>query len=303
MEPEIADEAEPIVNAMTVDVEDYFHVSVFDGLIPRHEWASMESRVCANTERILSIFDEEGITATFFVLGWVAERFPRLVRDIATRGHEIASHGFEHRLVYDMTPAAFREDVRRSKALLESAAGAPVLGYRAPSYSVTSRSLWALDVLMEEGFVYDASIFPIHHDRYGIPVSPRHPYVLQRGAALVEAPASTVRWGPFNLPIAGGGYFRILPYAWTRWGIRRLNEVERLPAIFYLHPWEIDPDQPRLSASRLSRFRHYRNLGKTEDRLRCLVREFRFSSMISLLQAQICAPALEAPNAPLPYVW
>jgi polysaccharide deacetylase family protein (PEP-CTERM system associated) len=303
MEPEIAESAEPIVNAMTVDVEDYFHVSVFDGLIPRHEWASMESRVCANTERILSIFDEEGITATFFVLGWVAERFPRLVRDIAARGHEIASHGFEHRLVYDMTPAAFREDVRRSKALLESAAAAPVLGYRAPSYSVTSRSLWALDVLMEEGFVYDASIFPIHHDRYGIPVSPRHPYVLQRGASLVEAPASTVRWGPFNLPIAGGGYFRILPYAWTRWGIRRLNDVERLPAIFYLHPWEIDPDQPRLSASRLSRFRHYRNLGKTEDRLRCLVREFRFSSMISLLQAQICAPALEAPNAPLPYVW
>jgi polysaccharide deacetylase family protein (PEP-CTERM system associated) len=303
MEPEIAESAEPIVNAMTVDVEDYFHVSAFDGLIPRHEWASMESRVCANTERILSIFDEEGITATFFVLGWVAERFPRLVRDIAARGHEIASHGFEHRLVYDMTPAAFREDVRRSKALLESAAAAPVLGYRAPSYSVTSRSLWALDVLMEEGFVYDASIFPIHHDRYGIPVSPRHPYVLQRGASLVEAPASTVRWGPFNLPIAGGGYFRILPYAWTRWGIRRLNDVERLPAIFYLHPWEIDPDQPRLSASRLSQFRHYRNLGKTEDRLRCLVREFRFSSMISLLQAQICAPALEAPNAPLPYVW
>ncbi|HVD93302.1 MAG TPA: XrtA system polysaccharide deacetylase [Vicinamibacterales bacterium] len=297
------EEAEPIVNAMTVDVEDYFHVSVFDGLIPRQEWASMESRVCANTERILQLFDEEGITGTFFVLGWVAERFPRLVRDIAARGHEIASHGFEHRLVYDMTPAAFREDIRRSKALLESASGAPVLGYRAPSYSVTSRSLWALDVLMEEGFVYDASIFPIHHDRYGIPVSPRHPYVLQRSSALVEAPASTVRWGPFNLPIAGGGYFRILPYAWTRWGIRRLNEVERLPAIFYLHPWEIDPDQPRLSASRLSQFRHYRNLGKTEDRLRCLVREFRFSSMMSLLQAQICAPALDAPNAPLPYVW
>jgi len=292
------EEAEPIVNAMTVDVEDYFHVSVFDGLIPRQEWASMESRVCANTERILQLFDEEGITGTFFVLGWVAERFPRLVRDIAARGHEIASHGFEHRLVYDMTPAAFREDIRRSKALLESASGAPVLGYRAPSYSVTSRSLWALDVLMEEGFVYDASIFPIHHDRYGIPVSPRHPYVLQRSSALVEAPASTVRWGPFNLPIAGGGYFRILPYAWTR-----LNEVERLPAIFYLHPWEIDPDQPRLSASRLSQFRHYRNLGKTEDRLRCLVREFRFSSMMSLLQAQICAPALDAPNAPLPYVW
>ena len=293
-----------IVNAMTIDVEDYFHVSVFDGLVPRHSWGSMESRVVGNTERILEMFEEEGVRGTFFVLGWVAERHPRLVREIAGLGHEIASHGFEHRLVYDMTPAAFRADIRRSKDLLESAAGTPVLGYRAPSYSVTSRSLWALDVLIEEGFVYDASIFPIHHDRYGIPVSPRHPYVLNRSAALVEAPASTVRWGPFNLPIGGGGYFRILPYAWTRWGIRRLNEVEQLPAIFYLHPWEIDPDQPRLNASRLSRFRHYCNLAKTEDRLRALVREFRFSTMMSLVEPQIGAAAVETAAAtPLPYVW
>ena len=291
-----------IVNAMTIDVEDYFHVSVFDGLVPRHAWGSMESRVVANTERLLRMFDEEDVTATFFVLGWVAERFPRLVREIAAQGHEIASHGYEHRLVYDMTPAAFRADVRRAKHLLESAASAPVHGYRAPSYSVTSRSLWALDVLIEEGYSYDSSIFPIHHDRYGIPVSPRHPYVLQRSKPIVEAPGSTVKWGPFNLPVGGGGYFRILPYGWTQWGIRRLNEVEGLPAIFYLHPWEIDPDQPRLNTSRLSRFRHYRNLDKTEARLRALVREFRFSTMLALLKDQLAAP-VEAATAPLPYVW
>ena len=292
-----------VVNAMTIDVEDYFHVSVFDGLVPRHAWGSMESRVVANTERLLRMFDDEDVTATFFVLGWVAERFPRLVRDIAAQGHEIASHGYEHRLVYDMTPAAFRADVRRAKELLESASGGPVYGYRAPSYSVTSRSLWALDVLIEEGYAYDSSIFPIHHDRYGIPVSPRHPYVLHRSKPIVEAPGSTVKWGPFNLPVGGGGYFRILPYEWTQWGIRRLNEVEKLPAIFYLHPWEIDPDQPRLNTSRLSRFRHYRNLDKTEARLRALVREFRFSTMLTLLKEQLVAAPAGSTTAPLPYVW
>ncbi len=295
--------AAKIVNAMTVDVEDYFHVSVFDGLVPRHAWAGMESRVCGNTERLLQLFEDEGIHATFFVLGWVAEQFPRLVRQIAAKGHEIASHGYAHRLVYDMTPQAFREDIRRAKGVLESAAIGPVYGYRAPSYSVTPQSLWALDVLMEEGFLYDASIFPIHHDRYGIPVSPRHPYRLVRGAVLIEAPASTVRWGPFNLPIGGGGYFRILPYAWTRWGITRLNEVEECPAIFYLHPWEIDPEQPRLRAPALGRFRHYFNLGKTESRLRSLIREFRFSTMMALLQEQMHAVPGESQRAPLPYVW
>ena len=252
---------------------------------------------------------EEGVRSTYMVLltspyyNLLQDGNRRAVVEIAGLGHEIASHGYEHRLVYDMTPAAFRADIKRSKDLLESAASTRVFGYRAPSYSVTSRSLWALDILIEEGFLYDASIFPIHHDRYGIPVSPRHPYVLNRSAALVEAPASTVRWGPFNLPIGGGGYFRILPYAWTRWGIRRLNEVERLPAIFYLHPWEIDPDQPRLSASRLSQFRHYCNLAKTEDRLRALVREFRFSTMMSLVERQIGAPSVTGAAAPLPYVW
>jgi polysaccharide deacetylase family protein (PEP-CTERM system associated) len=292
-----------IVNAMTIDVEDYFHVSVFDGLVPRHRWEQMESRVVANTERLLEIFNESGIHATFFVLGWVAQRYPHLVRAIAAEGHEIASHGYAHRLVYDLTPRQFRDDIRRSKDLLEAGSSAPVVGYRAPSYSITPRSLWALDVLIEEGFLYDSSIFPIHHDRYGIPISPRHPYVLQRAGALVEAPGSTVRWGTMNFPVGGGGYFRILPYEWTRWGIARLNQVEQTPAIFYLHPWEIDPEQPRLRAPMLGRFRHYFNLNRTEERLRRLIRDFSFSTMAELLDEQLHAVRADNGAAPLPYIW
>jgi polysaccharide deacetylase family protein (PEP-CTERM system associated) len=291
-----------VTNAMTIDVEDYFHVSVFDGLVPRHAWEGMESRVCGNTERLLEIFDEANVQATFFILGWVADRFPRLVRAIAEQGHEIASHGYGHRLVYDLTPKAFRADVRRAKDLLEQTASREVFGYRAPSYSVTPKSLWALDVLIDEGYRYDASIFPIHHDRYGIPVSSRQPYVLHRTAPLVEAPGSTVRCGPFNLPIGGGGYFRILPYAWTRWGISRLNEREQRPAIFYLHPWEIDPDQPRLGAPALGRFRHYFNLDRTEARLRALLRDFRFATMMTVLDEQFTA-ITEPEIGALPYVW
>lgn len=293
-----------VVNAMTIDVEDYFHVSVFDGLIPRERWPLLESRVAANTERILEIFDEAGIKATFFILGWVAERYPEVVRQIAWSGHEIASHGYGHRLVYDMTPRQFREDLRRSKSTLEMASGMPVYGYRAPSYSITPRSLWALDVLIQEGFRYDASIFPIHHDRYGLPLTPRHPYVLHRECgSIVEVPGSTIRVGPLNLPVAGGGYFRLLPYEWTRWGIDRLNRVERRPAVFYLHPWEIDPGQPRLEASRLSRFRHYRNLDKTERRLDALLREFRFSTVMAMLERWSITEAGMPISPPIPYVW
>jgi polysaccharide deacetylase family protein (PEP-CTERM system associated) len=297
------DDERRIVNVMTVDVEDYFHVSVFDGVVPRQRWDQLESRVEANTDRLLAMFAEADVRATFFVLGWVAERFPLLVSRIATLGHEVASHGYGHRLVYDLTPKAFRDDVRRSKALLEDASGQQVRGYRAPSYSVTPKSLWALDILMEEGYQYDASIFPIHHDRYGIPVSPREPYVLERDAgSLVEIPGSTVRWGTLNLPIAGGGYFRLLPYEWTRWGIARLNRLERRPAIFYLHPWEIDPDQPRLPASLLGRFRHYRNLDQTETRLRTLLGDFAFAPVNEVISLAASPP--EAQRAPaLPYVW
>jgi polysaccharide deacetylase family protein (PEP-CTERM system associated) len=292
-----------IINAMTVDVEDYFHVSVFDGVVPRQRWQSLESRVCANTERLLAIFEESRTQATFFVLGCVAERFPNLVRRIASLGHEIGSHGYGHRLVYDLTPAAFREDLRKAKAVLESAAHTPVLAYRAPSYSITPRSLWALDVLIEEGYRYDTSIFPIHHDRYGIPVSARQPYVIERpGGSLTEVPASTVRVGPLNLPIGGGGYFRLLPYGWTRWGIAHLNRVERRPAVFYLHPWEIDPGQPRLAASWLGRYRHYRNLEDTERRLRQLLSDFRFSTLTAMLREELVSD-FDGAALPLPYVW
>ena len=294
----------PVVNAMSVDVEDYFHVSVFDGIVPRSQWARMESRVCANTTRLLELFAEYNVRSTFFVLGWVAERHPQLVKTIADGGHEIASHGYAHRLIYDQTPAAFREDVRKAKHLLEDASGCAVLGYRAPSYSITPRSLWALDILIEEGYRYDSSIFPIRHDRYGIPVSPREPFPIEReGGTLMEVPGSTVRVGPLNLPIAGGGYFRLLPYQWTRWGIARLNAIEQQAAVFYIHPWEIDPEQPRLQAGWLGRLRHYRNLDQTEARLRALLTDFRFSTVGSLLRAG--APVMSSPMVPatLPYHW
>jgi polysaccharide deacetylase family protein (PEP-CTERM system associated) len=297
--------AVPVVNAMTIDVEDYFHVSVFDGVVPRSRWTRLEDRVCANTERVLGLLEEAQVRATFFVLGWVAARHPGLVRTIAAGGHEIASHGYAHRLVYDQTPAAFREDVTRAKAVLEDASGAEIIGFRAPSYSITPRSLWALDVLMAAGYRYDASIFPIHHDRYGIPVSARHPYRIDRnGASLVEVPASAARVLGLNVPVGGGGYFRILPYAWTRWGIARINRVEGRPAVFYLHPWELDPDQPRLKASGLSRFRHYCNLHQTAPRLRRLLRDFAFAPM-----AQVMLPEADKAAAPdslsvaLPYLW
>lgn len=291
-----------LVNMMTVDVEDYFHVSAFDEVVPRRDWDKMEYRVEASTERLLALFDEAGVSATFFVLGWVGARSPQLVARIAAAGHEIASHGFAHRLVYELAPDEFRADVRKSKQILEDAAGCEVQGYRAPSFSVTRRSLWALDVLIDEGFRYDSSIFPIHHDRYGIPVSPRAPYTIRTGAgSLVEIPASTLALGSFNLPIAGGGYFRILPYQWTRWGMARLNRTERRPAIFYLHPWEIDADQPRLYPSALGRFRHYRNLDQTERRLRTLLRDFAFASIRDVVFAS--AGEVDALPVEVPAAW
>ena len=280
----------PIVNAMTVDVEEHFQVSAFDRVVPRESWDRFESRVSANTERLLECFGRSGVRATFFILGCVAARVPALVRRIRSLDHEIASHGYGHGLVYDLTPVEFREDVRRAKGVLESISGTPVDGYRAPSYSVTARSMWALDVLIEEGHRYDASVFPIHHDRYGVPASPRHAHVLTRArGSILEVPASTIQCGGVNLPIAGGGYFRWLPYAWTRWGIRRLNQVEHRPAIFYVHPWEIDPGQPRIACPPLTGLRHYRNLRETEPRLRRLMAEFPFSTLGHVLAASLGA--------------
>ncbi len=277
-----------------MDVEDYFQVSAFEQVVDRGHWGDFDRRVVANTGRLLDLFAEFDVRATFFVLGWIAEREPALVRRIAAAGHEIASHGYWHRLVYEQTPQEFRDDVRSAKACLEALSGQPVLGYRAPSFSITEKSLWALDVLAEEGFAYDASIFPVHHDRYGIPSAPRHAFFCDGshpafGCAtsqqLAEIPASTVRLGWLNVPVAGGGYFRLLPYAWTRWGIRRVNRVERKPVVFYLHPWEIDPNQPRMSAPALTRFRHYGNLRHTERRLRKLLGDFRFASVAA---TQLC---------------
>jgi polysaccharide deacetylase family protein (PEP-CTERM system associated) len=269
-----------VPNALTVDVEDYFHVSALAPSIHRDTWSSRESRVAANTHRLLELFGQFDVRATFFVLGWVAEREPQLVRDIAARGHEVACHGFSHRLVYDQSPGEFREETLRSKRLLEDAIGAPVHGYRAASYSIVKRSLWALDILAEAGFAYDSSIFPVRHDRYGIPDAERKPHRMQTpsGASIVEWPLAAAPVLGFRLPVAGGGYFRLLPYALSRWGLASINRRERQPFIFYLHPWEIDPDQPRVPARWLSRFRHYTNLDKCEPRLRRLLGEFRFGT-------------------------
>jgi len=251
--------------------------------------------VCANTDRLLALLDEAGVPATFFVLGWVAERFPELVRRIHRAGHELASHSYDHGLVYDKTPDTFRADLRRAKAAIATASGVEVTGYRAPSYSVVDRSLWALDVLIDEGYTYDSSIYPIRHDRYGIPSWTRHVHRLERpGGSLWELPGSTVRHFGTNLPMGGGGYFRLLPYAWTSRGIRHLNEQEGHPAIFYLHPWEVDPQQPRLNAGALSRFRHYRNLDQTEPRLRRLLAEFRFGTISQVLEKTALSSTAEA---------
>jgi polysaccharide deacetylase family protein (PEP-CTERM system associated) len=289
-----------VLNAFTIDVEDYFQVSAFDDYVARTSWTSFESRVCRNTERLLDIMAAANTRGTFFVLGWVAEQYPDLVRRISRAGHELASHGYEHRLVYEITPEAFREDLRRARGAIEAAAGVPVLGYRAPSFSITRDSLWALDVLIEEGYVYDASIYPIRHDRYGIPDWSRHMHVIaRRHGQLWEVPGSTVRLGGMNLPIGGGGYFRLLPYGWTSRGIDRLNASEGRPAVFYLHPWEIDPQQPRLPVrlSAMTEFRHYRNLDKTETRLRRLLKEFAFGPVSEVLGLD------SAPTVATPAFW
>jgi polysaccharide deacetylase family protein (PEP-CTERM system associated) len=275
------------INAMTVDVEDYFHVAALSGAIDRARWDDMQLRVHASTEKLLEVFDEVGLRATFFVLGWVAERRPQLVRMIHKAGHEIASHGYSHSLVYEQTPHAFREETTRSKAVLEAITGSPVEGYRAASYSITPKSRWALDILAESGFVYDSSVFPVRHDLYGMPGAPRFPHVLttDEGRQLVEFPPGTVRLFGQNLPAPGGGYFRLYPYSLTRWLLRRVVQGERMPAIFYLHPWEVDPDQPRVNVGFRSRFRHYNNLEKCEVRLRRLVRDFRFGAVRDVLES------------------
>ena len=277
----------PLLNAISVDVEDYFHASAFDRVVPRASWDEYESRVEANTHRLLDLFDEQNVRGTFFVLGWVAKKFPSLVKDIAARGHELASHGFHHQLVYMLTPQQFRDDVRSAKGVIEQAAGVRVRGYRAPSFSIIRSSLWALDVLIEEGHTYDASVFPIRHDRYGIADAPRASHVIQRPAgSIVELPASTVRIGGTNYPIAGGGYFRLFPYAATKWGISRVNTRDGEPIVLYIHPWEVDPDQPRLEASRTTQLRHHVGMNTTMDKLRLVTIDFSFGPINDVLDAR-----------------
>jgi polysaccharide deacetylase family protein (PEP-CTERM system associated) len=269
-----------VTNALTVDVEDYFHVAALAPSIPRDSWNSRESRVVGNTQRLLAIFEQFGVRGTFFVLGWVAERYPQLVKDIAARGHEIACHGFSHRLVYEQSPKEFHEETLRSKSLLEDITGSAVLGYRAASYSIVRESLWALDIIADLGFTYDSSIFPVRHDRYGIPNAERVPHRMSTpgGKSIVEWPLATARLFGFRLPVAGGGYFRLLPYWLSRWGLASINQRELQPFIFYLHPWEVDPAQPRVHAGWLSQFRHYTNLDQCEARLRRLLGEFEFGT-------------------------
>lgn len=277
-----------IVNAMTVDVEDYFHVAALAQSIDRSRWHEMEYRAENSTRRLLDLFDESGIKATFFVLGWVAKRSPDLIREIHARGHEVASHGMSHKLVFNQTPEEFSGETYESKALLEDIIGTRVLGYRASTYSITRRSLWALDILKEAGFIYDSSIFPIRHDVYGIPDAPQIPSRIPtpKGASIVEFPMSTAPMLGTRLPVSGGGYFRLLPYWLTRSGLAKLNGQLGRPFIFYLHPWEVDPGQPRIPARLLSRIRHYTNLGRCEARLRRLIGEFRFAPVRDVLRSQ-----------------
>jgi len=279
------------VNALTIDVEDYFQVTAFERAIERASWDTLPLRVIGNTRRILDLLDRHGLKGTFFILGWVAERAPDLVREIARRGHEVACHGYGHELVYRIGPAAFREDIRRAKAILEGICGTAVWGYRAPSYSVTGRSLWALEILVEEGFRFDSSIFPVVHDTYGIPDAGRFPHLIDTAAGpLVEFPLTTlpIRLGfkEFRLPIAGGGYLRLLPVGVVRRGMAAVNRREREPAVLYFHPWEIDPDQPRIAAGFRSRFRHYQNLDRMEGKLIHLFENLKFAPMREVLASR-----------------
>ena len=271
-------------NALTFDVEEYFHAEAFARVLRPEEWPTLESRVTRSTGRLLDILDRERVRATFFVLGWVAERHPGLVREIASLGHEIACHGYGHRMIQHPSRPDFERDVTRAKRALEDAIGRAVLGYRAPTFSVMRATLWSLDVLLETGFRYDSSIFPVVHDRYGIPDAPRFPHRLKApsGAEIAEFPMSTMTLLGRRLPVAGGGYFRLFPYRVTRRAIARING-ERQPAMVYLHPWEIDPDQPRIPVGPLTRFRHLVNVGKTESRLRRLLAELSFAPAAEVL--------------------
>jgi polysaccharide deacetylase family protein (PEP-CTERM system associated) len=275
-----------VVNAMTVDVEDYFQVSAFENVVARDNWDQLSCRVEQNTDRILELFDAHDVKATFFMLGWVAERYPALVRRIVDNGHELASHGYSHVRVTMQKPQEFSEDIGKTRKLLEDAAGCEVKGYRAASYSIVRETLWAHDLLQEAGYRYSSSVYPIHHDLYGIPDAPRFAYRHREGG-LLEIPVTTVSLFNHNLPCGGGGYFRLLPYRLSRWAMQRVNATDRMPCVFYFHPWEIDPDQPRQAGiSGKTRFRHYLNLRRMKARIERLLDDFRWSRMDSIFLAE-----------------
>ncbi|MBG6080377.1 XrtA system polysaccharide deacetylase [Rubrivivax gelatinosus] len=282
-----------ITNALTIDVEDYFQVSAFAPYIRRSDWDARECRVERNVERILAMLDARGVKATFFTLGWVAERYPQLVRRIVAGGHELASHGYGHQRASDLDRAAFHDDVARAKAILEDLGGVAVRGYRAPSFSIGERNLWAFDTLAETGHAYSSSIYPIRHDHYGMPDAPRFAHRVAGG--LLEVPVSTVRLGGRNLPSSGGGYFRLLPYAASRWLIARVNREDREAAVFYFHPWEIDAGQPRVPGiDARTRFRHYVNIARMERKLVSLLDDFRWDRMDTIFLDRDAAAARPA---------
>ena len=273
-----------ITNALTIDVEDYFQVSAFAKHIARSDWERRECRVERNVDRILAMLAPRGTKATFFTLGWIAERYPGLVRSIVAQGHELASHGYGHERVTDLTRDAFDADIRRAKAILEDISGHSVIGYRAPSFSIGASNLWALDALGRAGYLYSSSIYPIRHDHYGMPDAPRFAHSIDSG--LIEIPATTIRILDRNLPSSGGGYFRLLPYAASRWMLRRVNAVDRQAAVFYFHPWEIDVDQPRIAGiGAKTRFRHYVNIDRMEARLQQLLGDFSWGRMDAVFLA------------------
>jgi polysaccharide deacetylase family protein (PEP-CTERM system associated) len=282
--------APAITNALTIDVEDYFQVSAFAPYIGRHEWDSRECRVERNVGRILEMLAQNQTRATFFTLGWVAERYPQLVRNIVAGGHELASHGYGHQRASELSEAEFSDDVTRAKKILEDLSGTEVRGYRAPSFSIGVGNLWAFDSLARAGYRYSSSIYPIKHDHYGMPDSPRFAYRVSSG--LLEIPVTTLRMMNRNLPSSGGGYFRLLPYALSRWMLRRVNRQDRESAIFYFHPWEIDVDQPRVAGiDSKTRFRHYVNIGRMETRLQSLLSDFRWGRMDEIFLAPSVVPA------------
>jgi len=291
---ELRSHAAPVGGALrdvlSVDVEDYYHVEAFADRIERSRWSEFPWRVSANTHRVLELMARHGCRATFFVLGWVAERDPALVRAIHAAGHELACHSYWHRRACTLTPEEFRSDLRQAKAVIEDAAGVAVVGYRAPTFSIGPENLWALEILADEGFLYDSSIFPIRHDVYGFPGAPRFAHWRSLpGGRIFEVPMSTVRIGGANLPVGGGGYLRLLPMSYTRWAMRRIHEADRQPVVVYFHPWELDPEQPRLAGRWKSRVRHYTGLRGMEKRLDQLLASGCFEPVIDLVRRAVAA--------------